>query len=123
VPSVPPTSPAASPLPRSSPRPQNGTLSSISLQITGTGSCSTPVCSAGALPLTLKANTPVTCTYTCDEGVTKVAVATDIDSGAGAETVSTATAASVTTSTSNGPTACVVLSDQLFKTLEPGTWT
>ncbi len=72
--------------------------------------------------MALAANTPVDCTYTCDDGVTKVLASTQIDLGQGAEDVALASATTVTSSTANANTACVTLSDALFAALEPGSW-
>jgi hypothetical protein len=94
--------------------PNGGKLTGLTLAVTGgTGTCQAPVCPTYDLPF----GDAVICTFTCDSTVTGVT-----PSGTIAGAAVTGEAATVARTTVFAESACVTLSDPLFKQ-QDASWT
>jgi hypothetical protein len=103
--------PLCPPRRRLAPAPQNATLTSLSLVITGPGTCTVPDC---PIPLVLTAGQSVVCRYNCTDTVTAVKAVATMNAGTGDEGFTSGNATSVTASPVPGPSQCVKLDSATF---------
>jgi hypothetical protein len=95
--------------------PRNGSLSGLTIQPNGAGSCSAPVCGGGGVPSTVQAGAPIGCSYTCTDDVLSVTISCTIDGF-----VFSSGTVGVQMIPFDGPSKCVTLTSALFKTYSSG---